>query len=208
MYKNEDGYIVVETIGTFIPFVLLIVSILSLVNIVSSQARIHHALTQTAQTLSMYSYVLKATGVSEDLVSIDSKSNALEENIGAVINGITSLSIGDADLNFEISHTDIINYGVNSLRNLTSSNLVLPLLLRYLSGLNVSGEIYLDNVDILDLYLTKAVIIDRNENVVLTVQYEIDYVFGSLRIPFGPKLSVTQTVVTKAWLGGSGEGYW
>jgi len=208
MWKNDDGYIVVETVGTFIPFLLLVISILSLVNIVSVQARVHHALTQAGNTLSMYSYVLKATGVSDSLVTLDSKGNVLRENILSVIDGIESLNFGDVDLDFEISPEGIMNYGLNEARNLASAGLVRPMVMRYLSGSKLSGEEYLSNANVSNFYLTRAMIVDQNENVKLTIEYEVDYSFGVLRLPFGPRLRITQTVVTKAWLTGSGEGYW
>ena len=208
MWKNDDGYIVVETVGTFIPFLLLVISILSLVNIVSVQARVHHALTQAGNTLSMYSYVLKATGVSDSLVTLDSKGNVLRENILSVIDGIESLNFGDVDLDFEISPEGIMNYGLNETRNLASAGLVRPMVMRYLSGSKLSGEEYLSNANVSNFYLTRAMIVDQNENVKLTVEYEVDYSFGVLRLPFGSRLRITQTVVTKAWLSGSGEGYW
>jgi len=59
MRKDERGYVIVETMGTFILFVFLMVSILSLVNIAALRAKVHHAITQAAQTLSVYSYVLE-----------------------------------------------------------------------------------------------------------------------------------------------------
>jgi len=207
MLKNEDGYIVVETVGTFIPFLLLVISILSLVNIVSMQARIHHALTQTANTLSMYSYVLKVTGIADDFIAIDSNAHEFESNITSAIDGIIAFDFDNVDLDFDFSHSDIINYGVNAGRNFVTASFVRPLLMLYLSGHQVSGAENIESANILDLALTRAVIIDRNENIMLTVTYEIDYAFGALRLPFGPRLSVTQTVITKAWLGGSGEGY-
>ena len=40
----------------------------------------------------------------------------------------------------------------------------------------------------------------------IVVSYKIDYSFGALPLPF-KDLKVTQEVVTKAWLGGQGEGY-
>ena len=42
----------------------------------------------------------------------------------------------------------------------------------------------------------------------IAVQYDVDYTFGALLMPAGtPKLHVSQVVLTKAWLGGKGEGY-
>ena len=51
MKRDENGYIVVETIGCFVLFVFLMTSILSLINIVTLQARVHYALTFDWQTL-------------------------------------------------------------------------------------------------------------------------------------------------------------
>jgi len=223
MRTDENGYIVVETVGTFIPFLLLVISILSLVNIVTLQARVHSALTQTANTLSMYSYVLKTTGVAEKLMTLDSKASIAGEDINSVLNGIKSLSKGNG-LNGNIGNrvlsgteaaagdpgaaiSNFANYGVNELRNLAFEQMASPLFGRYLANGEMSGEEYLRSVRVLNLEFSDCVIIDRNGNVKLTVNYEIEYTFGALKLPFGPTLKVTQTAVTKAWLGGSGEGY-
>jgi len=224
MLKDENGYIVVETVGTFIPFVLLVVSILSLVNIVTLQARVHNALTQTASTISMYSYVLKATGAADSLMSADSKASSTAENINSVMNGIESLSKGggfdagaasralsaaeDMVGNPKTMIQNFASYGIGELRGLASEQLVRPLVGRYLANGGISGDEYLKSVRVLDFNFGDCIIIDRNGNIKLTVDYEIEYTFGALRLPFGPTLKVSQTVVTKALLGGSGDGYW
>jgi len=224
MRNNEDGYIVVETVGTFIPFVLLVISILSLVNIVTLQARVHNALTQTANTISMYSYVLKATGAAGGLIAADSKANSTGESISSVINGIEALSRGNglgggtgnrvlnaAERAVGDPKTVIQNlagYGIGELRGLATEQLVRPLFGRYLANGEMSADEYLRSVRVINLRLSDSVIVDRNGNVKLTVHYEIEYTFGALRLPFGPTLRITQTAVTKAWLDGSGEGYW
>jgi len=223
MKEDENGYIVVETVGTFIPFLLLIISILSLVNIVTLQARVHNALTQAASTLSMYSYVLYVTGAADGLMSLDRKASTVGENIDAVINGIESLSKGNGfDVNTgnrvlraaETAMSDpkaaiqnILSYGAGEIRNMAAEQLVEPLINRYLANGDMSREEYLRSVRVLNFDFSDCVIIDRNGNVKLTVEYEIEYTFGALKLPFGPSLRVTQTVITKAWLGGSGEGY-
>jgi hypothetical protein len=223
MIRDEDGYIVVETVGTFIPFLLLVISILSLVNIVTLQARVHYALTQAANTLSMYSYVLKATGAADDLMSMDSKANTTKENINAVFNGIESLAgnvfSGNNESNPLSSASDLLsnpkelvqliaNYGLSELKNHAIAEvLILPLVERYLANGEVTGSEYLRSVRVINFDLGDSVIVDRNGNIKLTAEYEIEYTFGVLPLPFRPTLRVTQTVVTKAWLGGSGEGY-
>ena len=45
-------------------------------------------------------------------------------------------------------------------------------------------------------------------NVKIVVEYDIDYSFGALPLPFAkPYLHVTQEVMTRSWLSGKGEGY-
>jgi len=223
MKKDENGYIVVETVGTFIPFLLLVISILSLVNIVTLQARIHCALTQAANTISMYSYVLHVTGAADTLITIDSKAGAAGENINSVIDGIKSLSKGNGfDTNtgsrvLSAAETavgdpaafiqNITNYGINELRNLAGEQLVRPLVGRYLANGKMSGSEYLNSVNVVNFDFGDCIIVNADGNIKLSVDYEIEYTFGALKLPFGPALKVTQTVITKAWLGGSGEGY-
>jgi len=215
MHKNENGYIVVETVGTFIPFVFLVISILSLVNIVGLQARVHNALTQAAGTISMYCYVLEATGAANDLMTTDRKAHAAGETISAVFSGIGSLS-GSGSWsegetrsggNFKAIVESLANYGINELKNIAVAQLVSPLVDRYLARDGMTGDEYLKSVRVVKFEIAEANVIDKDGNVKLTVEYEIEYTFGALKIPFGPTLKVTQTVVTKAWLGGSGEGY-
>ena len=224
MRKDENGYIVVETVGTFIPFIFLVISILSLVNIVTLQARVHNALTQAAKSLSMYSYILKATGVAGNLITADAKASVVKENLNSVITGIESLSKGNG-LNDDVGNRMLsgaekamsdpkfiiqgfLNYGVGDLRNLVTSQFVKPLVGRYMANGEMSGNEYLSSVRVKNFELDNCIIVDRNGNVKITVDYEVEYTFGALRLPFGPTLKITQTVVTKAWLDGSGDGYW
>ena len=252
IFSNENGHIVVETIGTFIPFILLAVSILSLVNIVTVQARIHYALTQTANSLSVYSYTLEVLGVANELTTLDNKAyragselNAMKDDVNAVLTGIESLSDigGAAESGGSIANRVagwggeaaedpkallelLMNYGVNELRNQAFEQIARPLVGKYLANGNATGDEYLANAGVVNrhtgqtglgalefyqhgsLGLGNSVLIDRNGNVKLTVEYEIHYTFGGLPLPFSPTLRVTQTAITKAWLNGSGKGYW
>jgi len=250
--REDDGYIVVETIGAFVPFVLLVISILSLVNIVTVQARVHYAMTQTANTLSMYSYTLEVLGVAKNLTALSNKAERAEEkittfkdNIKGVLTGLDSFS----DIESSIEHgenainqitdavsdpkallQDVLNYTVEDLRNRAFEQLARPLVGRYLSNGDMTGDEYLQSVGVvkmnsdrrvvdktglgaLEFYRAEnqvtenSVLIDSKGNVKLVVIYEIEYKFGGLPLPFHPTLKVTQTVSTKAWLNGSGKGY-
>lgn len=250
MRSDERGYIVVETIGAFLPLILLVASILSLVNIVTLQARVHYALTQAAETLSMYSYALEVTGVASKLANLDQNSQVvqvqgdeLKKNINDVLDGIQSLSLsetvssGQAAFDQVYDWTEkavedpkemvriLLNYSLNEARNdLFAKNVVRPLVGRYLRNGDQSGDDYLKSarveggLDGLEFYdfsaldlesrgANDSVLIDQEGNVKLVVRYEVDYTFGALPLPFDHKLSITQTVKTKAWLHGSGEGY-
>jgi len=252
MCEDDSGHIVVETIGAFVAFVLLVVSILSLVNIVAVQARVHYALTQAANTLSVYSYVLEVLGVANDLTKLDHKANkvateidGLKDEITSVFSGLDSLSgiggavesggdavsrvygwgeeaIGDPKGVLQ----NLMNYGISELMGLATEQFMRPLVGRYLAGESSTGGEYLTQAGVvnshtgatgrraLEFYqfrnagLGNSVLIDEAGNVKLTVEYEIMYTFGGLRLPFSPTIRITQTVVTKAWLNGSGEGFW
>jgi len=251
--KDENGYIVVETIGTFVPFILLVISILSLVNIVALQARVHYALTQTANTISMYSYVLELTGLANDLTSISDKAERTADSINKFKGGIDtvfagveafsdiegSLGRGEAAVNeFNVIVEDpkaalqgLMNYGLGELRDKAFEQLARPLVGRFLSNGNMTGDEYLRRAGVvksgtggiggsevagleaLEFYQAgnygagNSVLIDSKGNIKLVVEYEVSYTFGGLKLPFKPTLRITQSVITKAWLNGSGKGY-
>jgi len=250
MHKDDKGYIVVETVGAFIPFVLLVASILSLVNIVALQTRVHYALTQATNTLAMYSYALEVMGVAERLSTLDGKSDSAAKKISAaltdlesVLSGIDSLS-GISGSRTRSEETEsrsfgfleqrsgetqtalgmLKDYGIGELRAELLEYLVRPLVGRYLANGSISADEYLRSVRVVNNGKTgldalefhggsvlgpqNSVLVDRNGNVKLIVHYEIEYSFGALPLPFRPTLRITQTAVTKAWLGGSGKGYW
>ena len=247
MQRDEKGHIVVETVGTFVPLVLLVISILSLVNIITVQARIHYALTQAANTLSIYCYTLEVMGVADTLIALDEKASvvprdteAMKRDLSSVFTAIGSLSSGN-DGGISASETlggneetsgnpmavieILMNYGKNELRNQLFEELARPLVGRYLANGLLSGDAYLRRagivnsrtgsrgIDALEFHQLgnfgtgNSVLIDANGNVKLTVEYEVDYTFGALPLPFKLTLRITQTAVTKAWLGGSGTGY-
>lgn len=237
MKKNQGGYIVVETIGSFLLFVLLIVSILSLINIVTVQARMHYALTQAAQTLSMYSYTLEAAGVADHLTNLAGNASEAEDNIeefkdnlNQFIDGINNEFPPDIiqggngvyDNVNEIASDPketvrlLLNYGIKRVGDEVFQQLVEPLIMHYLRNGDMSGEEFLTTFDVqLDSFemsdglnnVDDTALLNKDGEVKLTAHYYITYKFGALVLPFEPKLEVTQTVLTKAWLGGSGEGY-
>ena len=256
----ESGYIVVETIGAFIPFMLLIISILSLVNIVAVQARVHYAITQAAGTLSMYCYTLEVMGISNDLTVLADKADKVnkgirdtEADIAGVIEGLDTISLdliadhagsiaGRAETTVGSAVADpknalqmVLNWGVGKGESELFEMLLRPLVGRYLSIGTMTGDEYLRSVGVVSgaggynagsssfnvqglsalgfsgLFGRRqndSILLDRNGNVRIAVDYEIEYTFFGLRLPFRPTIKISQEVVTKAWLNGSGRGYW
>ena len=227
MRKDEKGYIVVETVGSFILFVLLMMSILSIVNIVVLQARIHYAVTQAALTLSRYSYVLRVAGVASEI-------NTIETGIDGIVEGINSLSIdemesvmsdaiqGGTDLFSDPSK--LIGLLMSDETDKITEEIVRPIVGRYLSNGHKSGNFVSDNYLSGDEYLKRMGVLGGlgstftgdglqffilyDGDISLIVSYDVDYFFGALPLPFiDPYLSITQQVKTKTWAGGHGEGY-
>lgn len=115
------------------------------------------------------------------------------------------------------------NFALNEGKGAVVKELVRPLVGRYLRNGTMSGDEYLKSVNVAggleglkfyDFSLTDfenlgnndTQWLDKNGDIKIVVRYDINYKFGALPLPFDPKLSVTQSVKTKAWLGGSGEG--
>jgi hypothetical protein len=173
MGKDRRGMIVVETLGSFVLFVFLVISILTLVNIVSLQARVHYALTQTAETLSMYSYVLNVTGIAQGLIDNDAKADGVRKEADAFksdINGIIDGAMnfrpsevgrhGDAALNRasgwigdtmddpKATSQLLLNYFLSEGRNAAFGLLARALVGRYLANGDMSGDQYLKSVNV------------------------------------------------------------
>ena len=248
--RDEEGYIVVETVGAFVPFMLLVISILSLVNIIAVQARIHYAMTQAANTLSVYSYTLEILGVANDLTSLSNKAERPAEMVGILRGDIDSVikvisetastggvsgggaaEIQPSGLGGDLLGDpqellkELMNFGVNEVKNKAFEGIARPLVGRYLANGILTGHEYLLSAGVinktnggiglgaLDFYKFTnfgnggSEFIDKDGKIRLTVEYEILYTFWGLPLPFSPTLKVTQTVVTKAWLNGSGRCY-
>ena len=88
----EGGYIVIETLFSFTMLVMVMVVIISLINIVAIKSRIHYAITQTAQEISMYAYV--TTRLSEDEEKYESGYNDGFEWVESAQGALDTLSSG------------------------------------------------------------------------------------------------------------------
>ena len=248
MKRDEGGYIVVETITSFLLFVLLNISILSLINIVTVQSRIHYAVTQAAEAVSMYTYSLNVMGVTDHLVTNAKKAagaedslNTVKTHINDVISAINSLDAKKTLESGKALYKDgvdtissvredpepavqlFLNYNLQEGLDALFAAAIRPLIGRYLANGDMTGDEYLktfhvegglgglqfNDFDALDLNTTvsdDSRFLTGEENVKIVVEYNIDYTFGALPLPF-TKLHICQEVMTRAWLNGVGPGY-
>lgn len=257
MIRDEDGYLVIEASITFTLFILLIVSILSLINISAAQARVHNALTQTANTLSVYSYILhrtkldgilqksanKAYEIESGAVDIknqgeeiinDAKNSAKFDSLKNIMekpNQFRGLvgktkSLSDSVDSYQKAHfanpsdavKSLATFGIDLAKGKLSAMAIEPLLRHYLSNDEINGDSYVKNLKFdLDLddageasdirLLDKAEIVDKDNNIVLIADYDIEYGFSILKLSHS-KLHIHQEVSTKVWGGGAGPCYW
>ena len=175
MAKHEEGYIVVEAVGAFMLFTFMIVSILSLIGIVTVQARVHYALTQACETVSMYGYILDLTGAASHIqnnsakaASVQDKKDKFEENLEGLLNGIEEIDAdqigekGEALVNQVMDETEnmlddpekmvklLLNYGLDQAGSELFEPLVRSLIGRYLANGRLDGNQYLLNYGVVD----------------------------------------------------------
>jgi len=168
MKRDERGYIVVETIGSFTLFVFLVISILSLINIVTVQARVHYAITQAAETISMYAYTLDAMGVSDHLINsanradkTEGEMNKFASNVNSVFKAIEDFSIsgirdstgalyeqgsevvGRVEDDPRDVFQNVMNYGLQKGGSFLFGELARPLVGRYLTNGEMSADEFL-----------------------------------------------------------------
>lgn len=246
--KNEKGFIVVETAISLMLFVFFVISILSLINLFTVQARVHYALTQAANTVSTYGYVLEVTGIANALGVAASKADEVTAEVSEITTQFEELldsaqnlqgntiTQGETLANNVYSDVEsaiadpattistLLNTGINEGQKATFEALIRPLVGRYLANGNLSGDDYLlannvidglDGIEFYELSLSNftttvsddSYITDSDGNLKIVANYDIEYQFGFLPLPFDAKLHVTQIVKTKLWLSGSGDGY-
>ncbi|MFI3202274.1 MAG: hypothetical protein R3Y54_12290 [Eubacteriales bacterium] len=151
----------------------LMISILSLVNIVTLQARVQSALTQAAQTISMYSYVLEVTNAGNILATVDTSAtrvytevDTFQSEINGILDGLSGLDIDTAtesadsltahagSLGEEIAEDPkammqmLMQTALDASSDYIFSKLVTSLMGRYLSNGEMTGDEYLRSVNV------------------------------------------------------------
>lgn len=89
--KQEEGAIVIEATISLTTFMFLIFTILSIINIVSLQAKIGIALNATAKEISQYSYIYSMTGISEKQSTIHDEGKESAQTMNDIIDGVENV---------------------------------------------------------------------------------------------------------------------
>lgn len=121
MQKNEGGYIVVETTFSFMLFCVVMISILALINVAAIQTRTHYAITQAANELSMYCYVIDALGLSDEIKGLDETGQQVQEAIDSIqadLNAIESgITTAPSDATEFFDNLETVTDAVKSLKD-------------------------------------------------------------------------------------------
>ncbi len=101
--QGQEGMLTVEAVLAFVPFLLVILGIISFINIYMVHNRIQYALFQTASELSAYTYLYEATGLRSGDQQIGEDGEKATENVNSIIESLSNLesivnNLGEGDL--------------------------------------------------------------------------------------------------------------
>ncbi len=87
-YKDNNGYkqgsrgsLTVEALLFLIPFIMAFCTLINAARFVQAEMLIHHAATQTAKQVSVYSYVLTKTKITDRIIETNKKSQEMKVTI-------------------------------------------------------------------------------------------------------------------------------
>jgi len=169
MLFGDSGVFEIETALMFVPFVILTAIIISLVKISVLQARVHYALTQTVEMLSMYMYTLEVAGAAEHIMKADGSAEAFREKVNGVKKDINEFIDGLGSLNIEQSYSagsslydtssvfkadpkglisNLIIYGLSEGGSAVFEHIVRPIIGSYLTNGGTDGDAYLTSENV------------------------------------------------------------
>ena len=102
----------------------------------------------------------------------------------------------------------VLTFAGNKAQQAAFSALAEEITLRYLSNGPLSGEEYLEKMQVINFEIDPNVstMLDENGSIIICATYEVKYKFGLLPLPFDT-IKFNQRVATQAWLGGAGDGF-
>lgn len=123
--KSESGAVTVEATISLSAFMLLIVTILTIINICIAQARISYAINTTAKEISQYSYLYALTGLNESQAKLAEAGKKDTLPINQVFNDLNTMyneieNLGDSGLSSDSNVEDIANKWDEIAKSLSS----------------------------------------------------------------------------------------
>lgn len=123
MKKKEKGSLTVEAVLFLIPFLCAFLTLINMARFVQTEMLIHHAITQAAKEISVYSYVLTKSEIASEIQNTNRKSEEFYQDTDEMIGSLNEFAgalggVGSSgDLTSEINY--VINTGVTAEESLT-----------------------------------------------------------------------------------------
>ncbi len=233
--RSESGMMTVEAVLVLVPFILVILGIISFINIFAVHNKVQYSLHQMASELSCYTYFYQALGVRAADLQLKSDIDVHTENVDTAIEQITEFfaetgSVGVGDL--VETGRDLISDPKGLIRGLvylgiekgegaakswflgTVSKGLMEIYLDegFAKGYAQTADDYLkkmgvkDGLDGLDFGQSDFFNDDKYRMIDIVVEYEVEVYFFKLFLK-DPYIHVVQRCAVPAWLDGDGVSY-
>lgn len=213
--RDCRGAIIVEATISLTAFMFVIVTVLSIINIATAQAKIGVAVNETAKDISQYTYLYGLTGLNSKQASLSQQGQAARTTIDTAINqsdnaldAISTLSDFVTDPELQSSLWALVKNGAaEGLKSFAADKIVRALVEdRLKSTSEGSAEAYLKHLGVVPkngsylkgISFYKTVICANGTNEIKVVA---DYEVRVLRLlGIDIKFHFTQCASTKAWM--------
>lgn len=118
--KNEKGAIIVEAIIAFTVYIFAVFTILSIIDICYTQARVSVALNSAAKDLSKYSYLYYKFGLDEAQMKLNETASESKSRADATLDGIGDLMDAFTDIE-NADNLEELKGGINGVSEAGSS---------------------------------------------------------------------------------------
>lgn len=220
-YKNR-GVLTVEAALVYPVFVLVIVTIISILNLFYVHAVVQQGIANTANIIAEYSHAIKLFDSEFKTLNIYSDMQGKKEEIEASINDLTNktqtavntiskgLSVKNIDpiindtksfiasaknLTASVKLDDLLKYFIASLADDASDIALKAMTEAYLKDMNLNTE------NIMDMDFSKSKLFynspDYDITIVVTYKYKNPFIFN-----FFGEVDMLQTVTVRPWIGG------
>lgn len=233
--EREKGMMSVEAVLALVPFILVILGIISFINIYMVHNRIQYAMFEAGSQLSSYMYLYQALGIRDADLSLKSDIDTNTEEIDEVLDAFntfsneTTLENGQNALNTTVDFISdpsgavrnliyyVIEYGESALKTYLIGALEGSLMELYLDQSydpynSMSADAYLKKYGVVDglsglSFDNSSFFTDDEYRMIdVVVEYDLEIYFFKLFLK-DPTIHVVQRCAIPAWLDGDGTEY-